>query len=192
VCCCVTLLLLHKHAPAEPAEDPTAPSIASIPEDDGVNSTAGEKVLVALQWLNEHTFLTFVPSCRNQRRHLLSTTTRPTNSRPVPTRARHPGRQNNVSHPHHNQLRVRGCRRWSSYRLHLRNLRSSLFHTPSVSTCIVPDSLYRALRLAQAPLVNNAICAPRHQPRLPGKIAVSHHSIHFSDLEHFYLLNHSA
>ena len=135
-CCCVTLLLLHKHAPAEPAMDPTAPSIASIPEDDGVNSTAGEKLLVAWLWLNEHTFLTFVPSCRNQQRQLLSTTTRPTNSRPVPARPRQPGRQNNASHPHHNQLRVPRCRRWSSYRLHLRNLRSSLFHTPSVSTCV--------------------------------------------------------
>ena len=52
--------VLHEHAPAEPAMDPTAPSIASDAEDDGVDSTAGDKVLFPLLWHNVHTFLTFV------------------------------------------------------------------------------------------------------------------------------------
>ena len=58
-------------------------------------------------------------------------------------------------------------------------------HTFGLDMCIVPDSLYRALRLAQAPLVNNGICAPRHQPREPRKVAVSHLSIHFFGLRSF-------
>ena len=65
-------------------------------------------------------------------------------------------------------------------------------HMFGVDMCIVPDLLYRAFELAQAPLVNNGNCAPRHQPREPRKITVRHYSIHFSDLEHYDLLNHSA
>jgi hypothetical protein len=47
------------------------------------------------------------------------------------------------------------------------------------------DSLYRALRLAQAPLVNNGICAPQHPSMDPRKINVSHLSIHFFGLRTF-------
>jgi hypothetical protein len=58
-------------------------------------------------------------------------------------------------------------------------------HTFGGDKSIVSDALYRALRLAQAPLVNNGICAPRHQPREPRKVAVSHLSIHFFGLRSF-------
>ena len=47
------------------------------------------------------------------------------------------------------------------------------------------DSLYRALRLAQAPLVNNGICAPQHPSMDPRKINVSHISFHFFGLRTF-------
>ena len=61
---CVTFFLLHEHAPAEPAMDPTAASLATDAEEDGF---AGDKVLSRvppLIWHNVHTFMTFVPSCR--------------------------------------------------------------------------------------------------------------------------------